>query len=485
MIVRHAIFNLAGLGIPLVVAVFTIPMLIAALGTANFGVLVLIWMVVSYFGLFDFGLGRTLTLLIAVAESRGETGRIGPMVATALIMMAGLGVVVGVALIALAGPAVGLLSDIPHREQTVAAVRALSWSLPAITLTSGLRGILEARHAFGLVNLIRLPMGIYTFVGPALVVALLEPRLDWIAWALVAGRWIACLFHAWFAWRVLPEMRGPLRFATSEIRPLLSVGGWLTVSNVISPLIGYADRFVIAGLVSATAVAYYATPYEIVARLWIIPTALTAVLFPTFAARVARDARAGAALFRQSVTVLALLLLPLCAFLGIFAHEILALWLNEEFASHSASLLQIFALGVFINSTAHIPFTLIQGSGRPKWTAMIHLAEVLPFILLLWWATAQFGILGAALAWLARIVVDTVALFLASGRIMKLGGRALLPGRLLVVAVLALLAIALALVESLVLRGAGLALVSLVAAAFALREPAIAQRLRQLRRSVP
>jgi O-antigen/teichoic acid export membrane protein len=102
-----------------------------------------------------------------------------------------------------------------------------------------------------IVNLIRLPMGVFTFLGPVLVAIFLEPRLDWIAWALVAGRWIACLAHAWYAWRALPQDHGLLRFRVTEIRPLLSIGGWLTVSNIVSPLMGYADRFIIAGLVSA------------------------------------------------------------------------------------------------------------------------------------------------------------------------------------------------------------------------------------------
>jgi O-antigen/teichoic acid export membrane protein len=403
------------------------------------------------------------------------------MAATALTVMAALGVAVGAALIVLADPAVALLADVPDRAQTVAAVRAMGWSLPAITLTSGLRGILEAKHAFGLVNLVRLPLGVFTFVGPVLVAVLLEPRLDWIAWALVAGRWAACFVHAWFAWRVLPQGRGPLRFAAAEIRPLLAIGGWLTVSNIVSPLMGYADRFIIAGLVSASAVAYYATPYEIVTKLWIVPGALTAVLFPTFAAQAARDAHEGAALVRQSVTALALLLLPVCAFLGIFAHEILSLWLNDEFARHSAPLLRIFALGILINSTAHIPYTLIQGAGRPKWTAMILLAEAVPFLLLLWWATAQGGALGAALAWLLRIVLDTTAMFLAGGRVLGLGGRAIMPGHLPTLGALTLLAMALAFTGPLVLRGAGFVLVSFLAAAIILREPAIARRLRQLR----
>ena len=54
---RHTVFNLIGLGAPLLVAVGTIPVLIHELGPGRFGLLTLIWAVVSYFGLFDLGLG--------------------------------------------------------------------------------------------------------------------------------------------------------------------------------------------------------------------------------------------------------------------------------------------------------------------------------------------------------------------------------------------------------------------------------------------
>lgn len=477
MLLRNTVYNLLGLGLPLVVAIFTIPLLIEALGTSNFGVLTLIWAVVSYFGLFDLGLGRTLTLQMARAIAEGQERRVGPMVATALVAMAGLGIVIGTAMALFAGAAVGFMEAVPDPQQTVWAVAAMAVAIPAITLTSGLRGILEARHAFGIVNLIRLPMGVFTFLGPMLVAVFLEPRLDWIAWALVGGRWVACLLHGWFAWKVLPQDHGRLRFDMAEIRPLLSIGGWLTVSNIVSPLMGYADRFIIAGLVSAAAVAYYATPYEIVTKLWIVPGALTAVLFPTFAAQMAKGAGAGATLFRQSVSAMALVLLPVCAALAIFAHELLSFWIDAEFAANSTILLQIFALGVLVNSTAHIPFTLIQSAGRPQWTAMIHLAEIVPFLGLLWWATATFGPVGAALAWLLRITLDTLAMFWASERILRLGWRAVTPSQLPGLAGLIVLASVVAFMNPLAWRAAGLLLVSLLAAVLLLREPSIRTRL--------
>ena len=64
-LVRNVFWNLLGTGAPLLVAIVAIPMLIEGMGTARFGVLTLAWMVVGYFSLFDLGLGRALTKLVA------------------------------------------------------------------------------------------------------------------------------------------------------------------------------------------------------------------------------------------------------------------------------------------------------------------------------------------------------------------------------------------------------------------------------------
>lgn len=62
---RNIAWNFVRIGMPLVLALITIPQLIAMLGTARFGVLTLVWMVVGYFSVFDLGLGQSLTKLVA------------------------------------------------------------------------------------------------------------------------------------------------------------------------------------------------------------------------------------------------------------------------------------------------------------------------------------------------------------------------------------------------------------------------------------
>src|SRR6202047_3703995 len=65
LLAKNTVWNLVGNGAPIAVAVFCIPILIRELGKERFGVLTLAWALIGYASLFDLGLGRALTQLVA------------------------------------------------------------------------------------------------------------------------------------------------------------------------------------------------------------------------------------------------------------------------------------------------------------------------------------------------------------------------------------------------------------------------------------
>jgi O-antigen/teichoic acid export membrane protein len=419
-VLRHSFLNLLGLGLPLVVAIAAIPLLIDALGVERFGILTLIWALVSYFGLFDLGLGRALTRELAANRAHGEPATARRLASTALAVMGVLGLAAGV-LLALGAESAGRLFGSEHNpSEVVHAVYAMAVAMPFILTTSGLRGILEADQAFGIVNAIRVPLGVYTFLAPVAVVHYWSNDLGLVAASLTGGRMLAYFAHAWFCRRATATGADRFRIDRGLLAVLLHSGGWMTVSNIISPLMAYLDRYIIALTISVTAVAYYATPYEVITKLWIIPGALTAVLLPRFARASAHQRAQDGALLRRSTLLVFSAVYPLALGIALFSRELLELWLGGDFAARSYPLLQVFAFGILANCLAHIPFTFLQGIGRADITARLHALEFPLFVLLLWLAAQSFGLFGAALAWLLRILVDTGLLFYFSGR--KLDG---------------------------------------------------------------
>jgi O-antigen/teichoic acid export membrane protein len=193
----------------------------------------------------------------------------------------------------------------------------------------------------------------------------------------------------------------------SAIVPILRLGGWMSVSNIMSPLMVSLDRFLIGSLLSMAAVTYYATPYEMVTKLSFIPGAVAAVFFPAFAGTYTLDRPRTALLMDRAGRLLVAMIFPAILVLSTFARETLSLWIGGDFAQQSSLVLQILAIGVFVNSFAQVPFAIVQATGRPDLTAKLHLLELPLYASLIYVLSKRLGIAGVALAWSLRMVIDT------------------------------------------------------------------------------
>ena len=130
-------------------------------------------------------------------------------------------------------------------------------------------------------NFVRAPLGVFNFLGPVVVLLWSSSVFD-VVLVLVAGRLVATGVSLTQCAREVPSLLSHLSFERNGLSYLLSSGGWMTVSNVISPLLSIVDRFLIGAMVSVGAIALYTTPYEMAAKLQIVPGALVRVLFPSF-----------------------------------------------------------------------------------------------------------------------------------------------------------------------------------------------------------
>jgi O-antigen/teichoic acid export membrane protein len=407
----NVLWNLLGTGFPLLVGLVAVPPLIETLGTARFGVLSLAWVVVGYFSFFDLGLGRAMTQLIAQKVGNGEEAEIPSAVRSGMVCMTILGIVGGLIVAALSPWLVENKLSIPAymRAETVSAFFLLAASIPIVIITTGLRGILEGRHRFDIVNIVRAPLGALTYLGP-LAVLPYSSALPPVVATLVGGRIVSCVAYAVICLRLYPELAHRSSHHVSHIRQLLSFGGWMTLSNIAGPLLLYLGRLALAMLVSADAVAYFSTPYDVVISLLLIPGIFVSVLFPMFTEKFQRDHEPVRMLYRQWLRNTFMVMFPLGLLTFLIAKPALALWINEPFSEKSYIVAQLLAIGVFINSFGYISQTLVQAYGRPDLTAKLHVAELIAYIPYMWWLVENHGISGAAIAWVIRVTISTIAL---------------------------------------------------------------------------
>jgi O-antigen/teichoic acid export membrane protein len=150
------------------------------------------------------------------------------------------------------------------------------------------------------------------------------------------------------------------------------------------------------------------------------------VLFPAFSAlRGMGEQQRLEALLVRSVKYILLTLGPIVAMIALFAREVLGMWLGADFATQSSLVLQLLAVGVLVNSIAHVPVVFLQGIGRPDVIGKVHIVEVPFYVGLAWALVSRFGLAGAAAAWTCRIAADGLLLFVMAHRVGRLSLRAL------------------------------------------------------------
>lgn len=419
MITKNILWNLSGSVLPLLVGAIVFPILISTYGNERFGLLAIAWSLVGYFSLFDMGLSRALTQVVSEKlNSPTNSQNLSSLVNTAFITMWLLGILGGVCLWLitpwLIGNALSISGGI--KSEAIRSFTILAISIPFIVHTSALKGVMDALHLFKQSSLIKMVLGVGTFLGPYFA-STYSVSLEYAAYSLVLLRLVAWLMH-WIVITKLPQFRTtPSHFQLALLKPLFAFGGWMSVSNVIGPVMIYLDRFVIASLLSAAAVSYYVAPYEVVTKLWVIPAAISGVLFPLFARKWQTEPQHAASILNKGMAYTLILLFPAAMLIAIIANEWLSVWLNQDFSVKSAAVVRWLAAGVLVNSIAQILYAKVQGAGKANWTAKLHLAESIPYLSLLWLLIKLFGIEGAAIAWFLRVLIDLFGLIFMVNKI--------------------------------------------------------------------
>lgn len=459
LLARNTALNLFAQIAPLLVAVISVPLLIKGLGEVRFGILGLAWSLIGYFGLFDFGISRALTQVASEALGRGDQERLARVGAGAIGAMFALGSIGALILAALTPWLVYRVFKIEAAlgKEAATSFYLLAVSLPFVLSTLGFRGLFEAHQHFGLSTALRLPFALFNYVGPLLVLPFTNSLVA-IVGILVAGRLLTWAMHVAFGLRRYAWLRRLPFGNASAVIPLFRIGGWMTVSNIVSPLMVNLDRFLIGAMLSVAAVTYYITPFEVVTRIMFVPGAIGGVFFPAFASMFVQDRRRTAAMVDRAARLINVSLFPVILLIVAFGREAMLLWVGPEFARESTAVLQILAIGVFLNGLGQVTFTLLQAIGRPDLTAKLHLIELPLYAGMIVVFARRFGLAGVALAWTVRSGFDTAALcWLAKSHLAE--AIPTLKRSVLWAAALSLLLVLIALADQVSLRAIGTAVV--------------------------
>lgn len=416
-------WNMLGHAAPVLIALLAIPILIKQLGIERFGVLSLVMALIGFMNVFDFGLTRAITNEVSLRRQASDCANTKAVIKLGMLIMLCISLLISTVVIVFKD---GLLTTILNvsddlRGEAGKAMFVVAMALPFVLIQSANTAVMEAFGEFKKIAKLKLPFSVLSYAIP-LVISVFAQRLDYVVAGLCLVRILMMLTFLyqqrvmiadWVNTVSITKVSAGPETTRSILKSLLVYGGWVSISNFIAPLMMYADRFWVSTILGASVVAFYTTPYEMVSKISVVALSVSGVIFPRFVAALDRgDCGYANKLFNKSLlTMIGLLFVPVMV-LVLFSDPIISIWISPEFAAKSSQVLSILAVGFFIHALLQPAFLWIQASGKPWITALVHVIDFTLYVFYFPWLVKQYGINGAALAWLLRVSMSFVMLHL-------------------------------------------------------------------------
>lgn len=409
---RNTAINMAGAVLPLLLTLFTVPRYLRLIGDIRFGVLAMVWLLLSYFAIFDMGLGRAISRSLAQLKMAAEDER-ASVFWTALLINSVFGVIGGMALWIVTRYFLGVWLNVPAnlKPEFFSALPWLAAAVPVATNLSVMIGALEGSERFMVVNTLQVASATAFQLFPLAIAVWHGPDLQWLIASAVLARLVSSL-PLLVACRKFVPLSGVPRINWQTSRELFSFGGWITISGLLTPIMATLDRLLVGAMRGAQAVTYYTVPCNFATKFSMVPASLSRTLFPRFSMQTPEQQQE---LARKSLLALAAVLTCGVAITIPAVDPFFRLWIGPELALRSSHIGELLLVGIWVNGLSWIPSAQLQARGRPDLVAKFHAVEFVPFLAALWVGLKYGGVQGAAIVWVLRVILDTTLLLGSSG----------------------------------------------------------------------
>lgn len=400
------LFSIITQGGPALFAIIFIPILISNYGNEKFGIFTFFWALLNYVHFLDMGITRSITKLIAAEQKQHSTENLAIIkLGFVILSIAGL---IGFFILFLGNNwlALAYLKLTPELvEETKNSLIALSTIIPSLLIFSFLKSTLEGLLEFKIANLLQFVSNIVSYLAP-LSLLLFSKRLDLALIMLSVYRWILVFIAYIYVNKKLVINWKSIPITSQTFKGLYKHGFWFAIIAISNPLLIYIDRIIIAHFIPASELVYYNTPFEIVTRFWLLPIAVTRILFPVFSSHQGVWNAHAKEYFKKGIIWIILIAGPPTLVVLFGAKYILTLWLDATFAQNSSLILQILVIGIFFNCINWVSASFFQTTRWIHWMAIIPVVEFLFYLPILYWFILKYSVVGAAAAWSLRLCVD-------------------------------------------------------------------------------
>lgn len=383
------------------------PYLVGRIGASSYGILALVTVISSQLGLLQFGAGAAAARLLPEARARQGEAEVSALV-SAVVFVSVIGALFSGAVLAVVLPA--LWGDGFHASAAV--VQEGRRALPAAVAMVAVHGplgnfqaVLLGHERFAELAYFRLSHG-FLRLAAAVVAVAAGARVPGLILAQTSVDVVCVLVLLSMIWRGIPARGAGV---VSSIRRLIVVGIPLAVSTTLAGLLVDAEKLALAAVRSIDELSYYTIPQNVAMRFAVAAAALATALVPrlSWMGAAGQEEEAGR-LSARATRVSATLTAALFAVLIAIAPELLTAWLGAEFAANAVMPARIVMIGLVANVGAYAAAAVLRARARPVVVAAIYAAELPIYLVLAATLITWMGLVGAALAWSLRVIIDAV-----------------------------------------------------------------------------
>ncbi len=374
---KNGAYSLLSWLAPLIPTFVVTPIVVKALGNEMYGVYVVILGFISYF--FTFGIGKAASKYVAEYRASGESEKISDIISSTILLSGILGTVgtVGIALFARLIVSDVLLISEPLQNTAVIALYLACANILLSMLSQIFQFVLQGLQRFDRFLLLTNLNSLLISVGSVALVLNGFGILALLNWTLIAAAVVGILSFL-TARRLLPEYR--FRFVVSR-------ESWNLVWRYSASIIAYQvfgnllllfERGWIMRKFGAEALTFYVVPMTLGMYIHLFTSSLVLAMFPVFN-ELLREKEKLVTLYKKSTK----LILTLVAFALVSAivcgRMFLGIWMNEDFASVSYSILVVHVITFSLLAMMTIVWQVAESFRFASLNAIVTLA---------WMATA-------------------------------------------------------------------------------------------------
>ena len=390
-----------------VIGLVMLPFNLTHLGTAEYGLWVLLGSITVHFSVLDLGFGGALVKFIAQYRAHRNARALNEIASTLFFVFSAIGVVAYATAVVVAFNLDHLFKITPEQAATG------QWILMIIAVHISMNfpfsvygGVISGFQRYDANNVVAIVSSITVAVVNAAVLLAGYGLVTLVA-ATTLVRVIAYFVYRSNAYRIFPELRIRLSlFRKSRLREVTGFSVYSSVIDWANKLNYQLDTIVIGAFIGSAAVAVWAPAERIISGTQRLTNQLNGVLFPVIVDSNASNQKERLQQILLQGTRLSLaMVVPIAAALVLLAGPLVHAWLGRKAAAMAGTIpvIQILALAVAIRVGNATGNTILKGAGEHRMLAFVNFGTGLANLVLSVVLIKPFGLAGVALGTLIPI----------------------------------------------------------------------------------